>query len=446
MATEGPAQATHGQTTEIRIHRHATVMGSDGKLGTVHQIIMNRRTGELQALVLVAGHALHLELPASHVLRATGDTIYVNVSQADLRLHPELAVPYNPDRYVPVVDRTAARPLFQPGQSAAERPMVVSIERDAVGVAVPEAQASPETSTLPTVAEADTSTNSEPAVAAAKAAVVGDESAFADLQLRPKVEAAAPTSDSEAVAESPVSDAKSPAVASVVEVPVLTPGVTRTTAASGSTYISRDSNVSRRESKVYAEADDASSANEEEHVVMDGMQPPVNPVNPGIAASETDEIYENAQTIANALDESQQSFTRSAPPNGAQRSWGRESLPSSHSEDTGGRLTWVPAVALGTVIVGIAVWSTIRTIRRGRRKATRAARLARENVRDSVREAGRSAVGLAQTVRVSAQEMAANPRDTATDAFSNLADIPARYRWFRRGMRVGSQTARLRKK
>jgi hypothetical protein len=53
---------------------------------------------------------------------------------------------------------------------------------------------------------------------------------------------------------------------------------------------------------------------------------------------------------------------------------------------------------------------------------------------------------LAQTMRASAIEIAANPRESATDAFSNLSDIQARYRWFLRGMRVGAQTARFQRK
>jgi hypothetical protein len=63
-----------------------------------------------------------------------------------------------------------------------------------------------------------------------------------------------------------------------------------------------------------------------------------------------------------------------------------------------------------------------------------------------VRGAGKSAVDLAQTMRASAQEIAANPRDTANDAFSNLSEFPVRYRWFRRGMRVGAQAERLRRR
>jgi hypothetical protein len=179
---------------------------------------------------------------------------------------------------------------------------------------------------------------------------------------------------------------------------------------------------------------------EEEAIAMASSIPPINPVNPGVTS---DMIHDDENKVAGVLDESQHGYTHPAPPEAGQQGWG---LMSSSSEGGRSQLSWVPAVALGALIVGISAWTTVRAIRRGRRNAVKAARKARANVRDSMRDAGKSAVTLAQTMRASAQEMAANPRDTATDAFSNFSDIPARYRWFRRGMRVGAQTARFQKK
>jgi FlaA1/EpsC-like NDP-sugar epimerase len=125
-------------------------------------------------------------------------------------------------------------------------------------------------------------------------------------------------------------------------------------------------------------------------------------------------------------------------------------MTSSSSEMYGSRMTWIPAVALGALIVGLATWSTLRAIRRGRRKAAKAARNARMSVRESVIGAGRSAADMAQAMRSNAkanvQQMVASPQLMASDAISNFADIPARYRWFRRGMRVGSRVERLRGK
>ena len=146
--------------------------------------------------------------------------------------------------------------------------------------------------------------------------------------------------------------------------------------------------------------------------------------------------------VSSALNESERARTGST----MNRRWGRQGLTSSASQMYGSRMTWIPAAALGALIVGIGVWSTIRAIRRGRRKAVKAARNARVSVRESVRGAGRSAADMAQTVRTNAQQLVASPQLMASDAISNFSDIPARYRWFRRGMRVGSRVERMRGK
>lgn len=406
MATEDSSPAVHGQLAVIRIHRGATVMGTDAALGTVHQIIMDRHTGELQALVLATGDAERLELPASHVQRAAGSTVYVNIGLADLQLHPELVRPYNPDRYVPVREH----PLVAPAATShaahsSEHPLVSHIERDAIGVVVPEVMVpSPVISTY-------------------------DRNGWTDASMSTAAEV---TFDADGDDN----------VASTIAVPVITPGFEHAAPADAGESASSGIGASGLEYAVNVAETAVPGEGQEEGEFMEGSEPPVNPVIPG---ETSDEIYDDETNIASILDESQHSYTRSVPPEAAQRSWGRQGLMSASSEETGSRLSWVPAAALGALIVGIAVWSTLRTIRRGRRKAAEAARNARESVRDSMRDAGKSAVELAQTVRASAQEMAANPRDTATDTFSKISDIPARYRWFRRGMRVGSRTAKLRR-
>ena len=385
MAIEKPSPGTQQQTAVIRINRGATALGTDGALGTVHQIIMDQRTGELQALVLATDGEHYRELPAIHVLRATGNAVYVDVSKEDLRLRPDLAMPYNPDRYVPV----RGTPGGEPSQ---ERPMVTTIERDAVGVIVPEATTR-------------------------KAALLAPE----------------PAPEPMPCASRTIGDDVTP----VNAVPVITPG---TDSAGLGASIARTLQPAGLENAATFEGTDVPIEDKEEAIFMERSEPPVNPTNP-MKASDT--IYDDENTVPDVLDESQHAYTHIAPPEAGQRRWDRQGLASPSGEGSGSQLSWAPAVALGALIVGIGAWSTIRAIRRGRRKAARAARNARASVRESVREAGKSAVGLAQTVRASAQEMATNPRDTATDALSNLSDIPARYRWFRRGMRVGSRAQQL---
>lgn len=177
---------------------------------------------------------------------------------------------------------------------------------------------------------------------------------------------------------------------------------------------------------------------------MEGSVSPTNPAQPGV----TSETIHDENQIAELLDESQHAYTRTAThpasPEMSQPAYSPATRTPPPTE--GGRLSWLPGVALAALIVGIAAWSVSRSIRRGRKRAAKAAKAARASVRSSVSDARKSAVTLAQTMRASAKEVAANPRDTATDALSNLSDVQARYRWFRRGIRIGAQTARFQKK
>jgi len=202
----------------------------------------------------------------------------------------------------------------------------------------------------------------------------------------------------------------------------------------------------------HASAESPSQA-EEEATTMEGSVSPTSSAQPGV----TSETIHDENQIAEVLDESQHAYTRSAPhpasPEMSQRTSASKRqgavapVHASPPPTEGGRLSWLPGVALAALIVGLAAWTASRSIRRGRKRAAKAARAARASVRSSVSDARKSAVTLAQTMRANAKEAAARQRDTATDTFSNLsADVQARYRWFRRGIRVGAQTARFQKK
>lgn len=180
---------------------------------------------------------------------------------------------------------------------------------------------------------------------------------------------------------------------------------------------------------------------------MEGSVSPINPAQPGV----TSETIHDENQIAETLNESQRAYTRTAPhpatPEMSQRQPAYSPATRTPPPTEGGRLSWLPGVALAALIVGIAAWTASRSIRRGRKRAAKAAKAARASVRSSVNDARKSATTLAQTMRANAKEVAARQRDTATGAFSDLsADVQARYRWFRRGMRVGAQTARFQKK
>jgi hypothetical protein len=531
MANEDPMLTPHGhagQTRQIRISRGATVMATDGKLGAVHQIIMDQHTGELQALVIATGDTRQLEVPASHIARSDGNTVHLDVSLADLRLHPDLAKVYDPNQYVPVRENPFLPPS-EAGREAGftERPVVTNIERDAVGVVVPEPstrkedmvasmttpepehyvpETPPPSVEAPLIAEphaeptvVDThvveeqpggdememepaphgSVNprtgsvagaiaAEGAPMAAAPAPISPEEREAVLSAQETVvadESAAPPEPAPEPVQEVVDDPANAAVPPVaadgdtipdepggaeVAIPIVTsiplapedeademaaspPGQVALDATDGSVGLENATQEPETEADVPA-------VEEEEAEVVEGSLPPVNPVNPGTTS---DTIYDNQNTVSRVLNESERARTGSTM---NRRGWGREGLTSSSNQMYGSRMTWVPAVALGALIVGLATWSTIRAIRRGRRKAVKAARNARLNVRESMLGAGRSAADMAQTVRANAQQLVASPQLMASDAISNFSDIPARYRWFRRGMRVGSRVERLRGK
>lgn len=234
-------------------------------------------------------------------------------------------------------------------------------------------------------------------------------------------------------------------------VPVMTPGVapelrgamdadehTRIAPAGASSGLESATKQGRANSPVQAE---------QEATTMEGSVSPTNPAQPGV----TSETIHDENQVAEVLDESQHAYTRTAThpasPEMTQRQPAYSPATRTPPPTDGGRLSWLPGVALAALIVGIAAWTVSRSIRRGRKRAVKAAKAARANVRSSVSDARKSAATLAQTMRTSAKEAAARQRDTATDTFSNLsADVQARYRWFRRGMRVGAQTARFQKR
>jgi hypothetical protein len=526
MTMDDTPSPVSGKTAVIRISRGATAMATDAALGAVHQIIMDQRTGELQAIVIATNDQRRLEIPAAHVVRATGSTVYLDVSQSQLQEHPELARPYNPDQYVPVRENPFLAPSeARRGATFSERPVVTTIEHDAVGVVVPQpstrtadmiaSMTRPETETYisqpqpqpptatpaPAATDAQVSGNTEadtshPGVSPLppsaltptaplverheiddQAASIADEAtmpthsgpfppssltrtapliehldvarsdetpesldASSDAPLEPVVDAS-PVSASALTDDSPAAQA----------VPIITPGRSdgaplASPSASSETLTDGPDNAAHvLEFKTGISAEAA-----KEDATMEGSPPPVDPVHTG-AMSDT--VHNDEQNVSDQFSASQQTFTRATPPEELPRAWAWQNSAYSAPDESGSRLSWVPAVALGTVIVGVAAWSAYRTIRRGRRKAREAAQNARisaETLRssmlDSVRDAGRSAVEVAQSMRAGAQEIAANPRDTAADALSNLSDIPARYRWFRRGMRVGMRASQLRRR
>jgi gas vesicle protein len=150
MALQGTPGNNGGNVVQFRIERGALAMGTDEALGTVEQIVVDRETGELRALIVRsnAGDG-EFELPANHVMRATGDHVYLDIGRSDLASHPDLANPYNPLQYVPVYQNPPA-----PGDEATrtaistEHPVVTGVEEDAAELVAPET-ATADANTMP---------------------------------------------------------------------------------------------------------------------------------------------------------------------------------------------------------------------------------------------------------------------------------------------------------
>ena len=83
----------------LRIERGARVLGPDGQLGTLRQMIVSQDTGDLRRLVVRSEAGMDIELPASSIIRASGDEIRLTIGLRDLAEHPELARPFAAERY-----------------------------------------------------------------------------------------------------------------------------------------------------------------------------------------------------------------------------------------------------------------------------------------------------------------------------------------------------------
>jgi hypothetical protein len=121
---------------KLRVQRGAEVVGTDGSLGTVELVVIDRATGELQSLVLRGEAGMDIQLPSDLVESATGDHVYLSIGKADLAAHPEIATPHNPDAYVSV-DEGAVMPPSEALRTHGDVPVLTRMEADAVEFSAP---------------------------------------------------------------------------------------------------------------------------------------------------------------------------------------------------------------------------------------------------------------------------------------------------------------------
>lgn len=136
MDTEHAREFEEHGIQAFRIERGAEVIGPDGSLGTVEQIVVDGASGELQSLVVRGEGGMFMELPAARIDSATGEQVYLSIGRADLAAHPELARPFKPDQYIPV-DQGAVVPPGEVVNRDPDVPLLTEMEEDAIEIAAP---------------------------------------------------------------------------------------------------------------------------------------------------------------------------------------------------------------------------------------------------------------------------------------------------------------------
>lgn len=139
MATQqGPTPDDTG-LEQLQIHRGAQVEATDGLVGTVEQIVVDRNTGELRAFVIrSADGRSEFELPATYMHRSTGDHVYLDLSKEQIANNPDLARPYDPNQYMPVYEgQMEQAPAATEIAHETGRPIVTDVETNSAQVVAP---------------------------------------------------------------------------------------------------------------------------------------------------------------------------------------------------------------------------------------------------------------------------------------------------------------------
>lgn len=154
---------------QLRIERGAVAEAIDGPVGTIEQIIVDRASGQVSALVIRGSDTdTEFELPTRYIdaAHSTGEHIRLQLSRRELADNPEMTRPYNPSQYSPVYQGEAVPPAAA-NRVAAEfqQPVVTDVEEDAAGLLVSEkGPASPsDAMTTAPAAGSPTDTNAGPA-------------------------------------------------------------------------------------------------------------------------------------------------------------------------------------------------------------------------------------------------------------------------------------------
>jgi hypothetical protein len=458
MTLENAPEHGDARVNRIHIERGAVAMGTDGPLGTVEQIVIDENTGELRALILRGGRSgrntEEVEISASHVVPGSvvGHQVDLDIGMADIRAHPELIRPYDPDRYFPVHEEMVLPPS-EAGRAAVftERPVVTEIGENAAEVVVPEpggesqetaetiAGERPAASTMQTVTSADegptlvlrmprslaerereaaeiaegrepeTPVDVEPPIAPDR---VADTAADQAVDEAPGLGTSEPVSGANA-RDDPERAAEAPSPASATR-----PGDLLHTPEPPITDAVPDQD----------EVEDAGPPVPFPPTAGDGPSVPTQ-ADVGITVADTGVMKEQPmESMANMANSAQPSV-----PMGRQ-------IPGRAASDwemsrRGGNPGVLIGLALGVVAAVVAVWLTRRAAKRTAARVRKTTRTAGKTTRTLTRTAQDQVIAARERLTA----MPSGAKQMARSLADTTRDLPGRYRWFRRGVWVGSR-------
>lgn len=140
MALQRTPDPGDAHTVPLRIERGAVAQAVDGPVGTIEQIVVDRTSGQMSALVIRGSDSgSEFELPVRYIefAESTGNHVQLKLSRRDLADNPEMVKPYNPQLYTPVYQGEAMpASVAHRVATESERPVVTDIEENAAEMVV----------------------------------------------------------------------------------------------------------------------------------------------------------------------------------------------------------------------------------------------------------------------------------------------------------------------
>ncbi len=471
MTPENTFESGRANVNRVHIERGAVAMGTDGPLGTIEQIVMDGNTGELRALVIGGGQSgmSEVAIAATHVVpgATVGHQVNLDIGMADIRAHPELALPYDPKQYVPVhEDLVLPSSEARSAATFSERPVVTEIRGNAAEVMVP-GPSSTHLAQEGSIADddLDASTDDDLDAATTETALTPDEQPTIVLRAQrsltareqeldtpaPAVDVEPTIAPDEVAATAAISSlqANSPAVAGQMtdEIPA---DVTNAAPSPDLGTSSAEPEVGDADDDVWtAEAstpDSGEERHEENSFVSEQQFSEVLEVD--VPADGEAVVAEGGAFMSDVESSEMRNFRPmgnsvwvAVPSAEESEPWQQPDYRWRSYNFDFGRRSGNRGVVMGAVLGLIAAVGTVLLVRRASKR--RASRLrvktatAGQTARELARTAQRQAVAAKEAVPAALESAA----DTARRMRRTVSDLPGRWRWFRRGVRVGTAVA-----